>query len=52
VRGSGGAESLDAGFRSHREWSEDSKRALIARGYAAAGAELEAQGIDFIERAV
>ena len=51
VRGSGGAESLDAGFRSHREWSEGSKRALIARGYAAADAELEAHGIDLVERA-
>ena len=52
VRGSGGAESLDAGFRSHREWSEDSKRALIARGYAAADAELAAHGIDLMERAL
>ena len=52
VRGSGGAESLDAGFRSHREWSEHSKRALIARGYAAADAELAAHGIDLMERAV
>jgi hypothetical protein len=51
VRVSGGAESLDAGFRSQREWSEDSKRALIARGYAAADAELAAQGIDLMERA-
>ena len=52
VRGSGGAESLDAGFRGHREWSEDSKRALIARGYATADAELAAHGIDLMERAV
>ena len=40
------------GFRAHREWSEDSKRALIARGYAAADAELAAHGIDLMERAV
>jgi predicted acylesterase/phospholipase RssA len=51
VRGSGGAESLDPGFRSHREWSEEAKRALIARGYAAADAELAAQGIDQLEQA-
>ena len=51
MRGSGGAESLDAGFRSHREWSEEAKRALIARGYAAADAELAAHGIDLMERA-
>ena len=50
MRGSGGAESLDAGFRSHREWSEESKRALIARGYATAEAELAAHGIDLMER--
>ena len=35
-----------------REWSEESKRALIARGYAAADAELAAHGIDLMERAV
>jgi hypothetical protein len=52
VRGSGGAESLDAGFHSHREWSEEAKRALIARGYAAADAELAAHGLDLMERAV
>jgi predicted acylesterase/phospholipase RssA len=51
VRGTGGAESLDPGFRSHREWSEDAKRALIERGYAAAGAELAAHGVDEIEKA-
>ena len=27
VRGSSGAESLDPGFRNHREWSEEAKRA-------------------------
>lgn len=51
VRGSGGAESLDPGFRSHREWTPEAKRALIARGYAAADAELDAHGIDRIEQA-
>ena len=52
VRGSGGAESLEAGFRTHREWSEESKRALIARGYAAADAELAVHDVDLMERAV
>jgi predicted acylesterase/phospholipase RssA len=51
VRGSGGAESLDPSFRNHREWTPEAKRKLIARGYAAADAELEAQGIDRVERA-
>ena len=51
VRGSGGAESLDPGFRSHREWTPEAKRALIARGYAAADAELAAHSIDLVERA-
>ena len=46
VRGSGGAESLEQGFRGQREWTEHAKRALIARGYAAAEAELRAQGAD------
>ena len=51
VRGSGGAESLEQGFRSHREWSEDAKRALIARGYAAADAELAATASTCMEQA-
>ena len=51
VRGSGGAESLDPGFRTHREWTPVAKRALIARGYAAADAELDAHGIDRVRRA-
>ena len=33
------------------EWSEDSKRALIARGYAAADAELARARLDLMERA-
>lgn len=51
VRGSGGAESLEQGFRGQREWTEHAKRALIARGYAAADAELQAQGVDLLEQA-
>jgi predicted acylesterase/phospholipase RssA len=42
VRGSGGRDSLELGFRSSSEWSERSKRALIARGWSAADAELRA----------
>ena len=51
VRGSGGSESLEQGFRGRREWTEGSKRALIARGYAAADAELRAHGVDLLQRA-
>jgi predicted acylesterase/phospholipase RssA len=51
VRGSGGEESLEQGFRAQREWTEHAKRALIARGYAAADAELRAYGIDSLEQA-
>lgn len=51
VRGSGGEESLEQGFRAQREWTEHAKRALIARGYAAADAELTAHGIDPLEQA-
>lgn len=51
VRGSSGAESLEQGFRGHREWADRAKRALIARGYAAADAELQAHGTDRLERA-
>ena len=42
VRGSGGNDSLELGFRGSSEWSERSKRALIARGWKAADAELGA----------
>jgi predicted acylesterase/phospholipase RssA len=42
VRGSGGRDSLELGFRSSSEWSEHAKRALIARGWEAADAELRA----------
>jgi predicted acylesterase/phospholipase RssA len=51
VRGSGGEESLEQGFRAQREWTEHAKRALIARGYAAADAELQAHGVDQLEQA-
>ena len=51
VRGSGGAESLEQGFRGQREWTEHAKRALIARGYAAAEAELRAHDADLLEQA-
>jgi predicted acylesterase/phospholipase RssA len=51
VRGSGGEESLEQGFRAQREWTEHAKRALIARGYAAADAELQAHGVDPLEQA-
>jgi predicted acylesterase/phospholipase RssA len=42
VRGTGGRDSLELGFRSSSEWSARSKRGLIARGWAAADAELRA----------
>jgi predicted acylesterase/phospholipase RssA len=51
VQGSGGAESLDPGIRIHPEWTPEAKRTLIARGYAAAAAELDAHGIDRAEKA-
>jgi hypothetical protein len=51
VRGSGGAESLEQTFRGQREWTEDAKRALIARGYAAADSKLQAHGVDPLEQA-
>ena len=51
VRGSGGAESLDPGFRSHGEWSHEAKRTLIQRGWAAADAELRAHGVDRVQQA-
>jgi predicted acylesterase/phospholipase RssA len=44
VRGSVAEVSLDHG-RSDAEWSEDAKRALIARGYELADRELAAAGI-------
>jgi predicted acylesterase/phospholipase RssA len=46
VRGSAGAESLDAGFRTQPEWPEAQKRALIERGRRLADDELHAHGFD------
>jgi predicted acylesterase/phospholipase RssA len=46
VRGSAGAESLDAGFRNQPEWPERQKRALIARGWRLADEQLRAHGFD------
>jgi predicted acylesterase/phospholipase RssA len=40
VSASAGELSLEPGFRSHRPWTEDAKRALIALGYEATDAEL------------
>jgi hypothetical protein len=40
VSASAGDLSLEPGFRSQRPWTADAKRALIARGYEAADAEL------------
>jgi predicted acylesterase/phospholipase RssA len=42
VRGSGGRDSLELGFRASSEWSEQSKRALVARGWQAADEDLSA----------
>ena len=51
VRGSSGAESLDPGLRSQREWSSEAKRALIERGWVAADMELARHGVDRAEQA-
>ena len=51
VRGSGGADSLEQGLRSSPEWTERSKRALIARGWEAAAAELRAYDAGLLELA-
>jgi predicted acylesterase/phospholipase RssA len=51
VRGSGGPDSLEVGFRGGSEWTEASKRALIARGWEAADAELRAWESSPLERA-
>jgi len=40
VTATAGELSLEPGFRSQRPWTEDAKRALIARGYEATAAEL------------
>jgi hypothetical protein len=51
VRGSGGPDSLEVGFRGGSEWTEASKRALIARGWEAADAELRAWESSPLEQA-
>ena len=42
VRASAGELGLEQGFRSRTPWTEEAKRALIARGYELAGRELDA----------
>ena len=49
VRGTAGTDSLEVGFRGSSEWAERSKRALIARGWAAADEQLRAY--DLLEQA-
>ncbi|MGZ8782755.1 MAG: patatin-like phospholipase family protein [Gaiellaceae bacterium] len=51
VRGSGGADSLEQGFRGGPEWTEHAKRALIARGWQAADAELRDAQSRLLEQA-
>ena len=51
VRGSAGADSLEQGFRESPEWTEHAKRALIARGWDAADAELRAHDAGLLEEA-
>lgn len=49
VRGDPGAAALDPSFRAGLVWPEESKRALIARGYALTDAELASHGIGLRE---
>ena len=51
VRGSAGTDSLEHGLRESPQWSEHSKRALIARGWDAADAELRAYDAGLLEQA-
>jgi len=51
VRSSAGNDSLEHGLRESPYWSEDAKRALIARGWDAADAELRAYDAGLIEQA-
>ena len=51
VRASAGADSLEHGLRESPLWPEESKRALIARGWEAADAELRAYDSGRLERA-
>lgn len=45
VSGSAGELSLDPGFRNPRPWTEETKRALIDRGYALADEEFRRRGL-------
>ena len=51
VRGHAGADSLEHGFRESPEWTEHSKKALVARGWEAADAELRAHDAGLLEQA-
>jgi hypothetical protein len=51
VRGDAGSDSLELGFRGSPEWTEQAKRALIARGWSAADAELRAFDSGLLEQA-
>jgi predicted acylesterase/phospholipase RssA len=51
VRGTAGPDGLEQGFRGSPEWTERAKRALIARGWEAADAELRAYDAGLLEQA-
>ena len=51
VRATAGTDSLEHGLRESPAWAEESKRALIARGWNAADAELRAYDSGRLERA-
>lgn len=51
VRGIAGPDGLEQGFRGSPEWTEHAKRALIARGWEAADAELRAYDAGLLEQA-
>jgi predicted acylesterase/phospholipase RssA len=46
VRGSVGEVSLEPGLRRQRPWTDDAKRAIVARGYELADRELRAAEVD------
>lgn len=46
VRGSAGEVSLEAGLRHQKPWSDEAKRALVARGYELTDREFRARGLD------
>ena len=45
VRGDAGGQSFEPSFKTGLEWPEEAKKALIARGWALAEAELRVRGI-------